>query len=71
MSQTIVTIVKAVKGQSSSGKKGGRKIGRNRIKCDRYRLSGRREKNKAGQAAKREKKFAKRREKRKAGKLSD
>ena len=32
--------------KQKSGKRGSRKIGRNKIKCDRYRLEGRREKNK-------------------------
>lgn len=31
---------------SSTGKKGGKKIGRNKSKCERYRLEGRRGKNK-------------------------
>ena len=31
---------------SSTGKKGGKKIGRNKSKSDRYRLEGKREKNK-------------------------
>ena len=32
------------------GGKKGRKIGRNKVKCDRYRAEGRREKNKARRA---------------------
>ena len=33
--------------QSSTGKKGSRKFGRDKTKCDRYKREGRREKNKA------------------------
>jgi len=40
--------------QAKGGKK-GRKIGRDKVKCARYRLEGRREKNKARRAAKRAK----------------
>lgn len=32
--------------QHQQSKKGGRKIGRNRVECERYRKQGRREKNK-------------------------
>ena len=31
---------------SSTGKKGGKKIGRDKVKCAKYRASGKREKNK-------------------------
>ena len=37
---------------SSQSKKGGRKCGRNKIKCERYRTQNRREKNKARKFAK-------------------
>ena len=40
------------------GKKGSRKIGRNKAKCDRYRSEGRREKNKLRQQRKLEKRLA-------------
>lgn len=40
------------KSNKAKGSKKGRKIGRNKIKCERYRLEGRREKNKARKAAK-------------------
>lgn len=39
-------VVMGVK-KKHQGKKGGRKIGHNKKKCDRYRAEGRREKNKA------------------------
>lgn len=46
-----------------SGKGGGsKKIGRNKKKCERYRLAGTREKNKARKEAKRQVYFKKRRE---------
>ena len=38
--------------QSSTGKKGSRKFGRDKVKCERYRREGRREKNKAKRIAK-------------------
>ena len=50
--------------KSSRGKAGSRKIGRNKIKCERYRAAGTREKNKARKAAKRKKILAKFRRKR-------
>jgi hypothetical protein len=46
------------------GKKGSRKYGRNKVKCERYRREGRREKNKARRAEKRERWLEKRRAKR-------
>lgn len=50
---------------SKKGKK-GRKIGRNKVKCQRYEAKGTREKNKLRKAEKRAKKLAKRKEKREA-----
>jgi hypothetical protein len=47
-------------GQSSRGKKGNKKHGRNRDKCKRYRDRGTREKNKARRAAKRARRYMKR-----------
>lgn len=52
-------------GKSQSGKK-GRKVGRNRDKCQRYLARGTREKNKARRAAKRERWLKKRQEKTRA-----
>ena len=40
-------------GSIKGGKKGSRKFGRNKIKCERYRRNDRRNKNKARKAAKR------------------
>ena len=45
-----------------SGKKGSRAYGRNKAKCDRYRMRGQREKNKARRMAQRERRYAKKRE---------
>lgn len=42
------------------GKKGSRKYGRNKIKCEKYRKANRREENKARKEAKRLRRFAKR-----------
>jgi hypothetical protein len=39
--------VKKVVKQRKGGKKGSRKYGRNRVKCEQYRRLGRRERNKA------------------------
>jgi len=49
---------------SSKGKHGSRKLGRNKVKCERYRAAGTREKNKARKAAKRKRILAKFRRKR-------
>jgi hypothetical protein len=38
------------------------KLGRNKVKCAKYRSEGRREKNKARKAARRQRKLAKRKE---------
>ena len=38
-------------GLKAKGSKKGRKIGRNKIKCNRYKLEGRKEKNKARRTA--------------------
>lgn len=54
MSKTNRTPVGGLKkSNKAKGSKKGRKIGRNKVKCERYRLEGRREKNKARKAAKR------------------
>ena len=53
------------KKQKEKPKGGTRKYGRNKIKCERYRREGRREKNKARRAAQRERKYARNRERRK------
>jgi len=45
--------------KTQKGKKGQRKIGRNKKKCERYRLEGRREKNKERKRLKRLKKLGK------------
>lgn len=45
----------------TGGKKGSRAYGRNKVKCARYRAEGRREKHKATRAARRERRFARRR----------
>ncbi len=45
------------KKEKAKGSKKGRKIGRNKVKCERYRLENRREKNKIKKAAKRLKKL--------------
>ena len=50
--------------KSSKGKHGSRKLGRNKIKCERYRANGTREKNKERRMAKRKKILAKFRRKR-------
>ena len=53
--------------KSSTGKHGSRKLGRNKIKCERYRANGTREKNKARRMAKRKRildKFRRKRESR-------
>jgi hypothetical protein len=58
MSKTNSTPVGGLKkSKKAKGSKKGRKIGRNKVKCERYRLEGRREKNKARKAAKRSKKM--------------
>ena len=49
---------------SSKGRHGSRKIGRNKIKCERYRAAGTREKNKARRMAKRKRILNKFRKKR-------
>lgn len=51
-----------------SGKKGkkGRKVGRNKVKCQNYAAKGTRERNKKRRADKRAKKLAKAKEKREA-----
>lgn len=55
MSKTNRTAVGGLKkSKKAKGSKKGRKIGRNKVKCERYRLENRREKNKARRAAKRE-----------------
>jgi len=46
------------------GKKGSRAYGRNKAKCERYRVRGRREANKARRMAKRERRYARRRARR-------
>ena len=53
MSKTNRAIGGLTKNKKAKGSKKGRKIGRNKIKCERYRLEDRREKNKARKAAKR------------------
>lgn len=54
MSKTNRTPVGGLKkSKKAKGSKKGRKIGRDKVKCERYRLEGRREKNKARRAAKR------------------
>jgi hypothetical protein len=45
-------VMDAKKGKSSSGKKGGKKIGRHLADCLKYKMQGRREKNKARKMAK-------------------
>lgn len=52
-------MAKPKNGQPKKGKKGTRKYGRNKIKCARYRLEDRLEKNKARRAAKRQRRLAK------------
>ena len=49
---------------SSQGKKGGKKIGRNKKKCERYRAEGRRKKNKELKILRRELKFEKAKDRR-------
>ena len=39
-------------GKPNESKKGGRKIGRNKVKCARYAVQGRKARNKARKAAK-------------------
>ena len=51
--------------ESGTGKKGSRKIGRNSTKSALYKSRGIREKNKERQRLKRERKFARNKEKRK------
>ncbi len=58
-------MIKNIENRSSTGKKGGRKIGRNSVKCAAYRSAGRREKNKARRLEARLKRFARRAEIRK------
>lgn len=54
MSKTNRTAVGGLKkSKKAKGSKKGRKIGRDKIKCARYRLEGRREKNKAARKLKR------------------
>ena len=55
MSKTNRTAVGGLtKSKKAKGSKKGRKIGRNKVKCERYRLENRREKNKAKRAARKE-----------------
>jgi len=54
----------AAKQGVGKGKRGSRKIGRDKKKCEKYRLAGRREKNKAREEAKRQATFEKRKAKR-------
>ena len=49
---------------SSTGKKGGKKIGRDKDKCARYRASGKREKNKERRIRKEAKKQGRLKERR-------
>lgn len=57
-------VVKVAK-KSHRGNK-NRKYGRNKVKCARYRAEGRREKNKARKARKRERRLLKAKQKREA-----
>lgn len=51
MSNSNTPVVMGIK-KKHTGKKGGRKIGRDKVKCERYRREGIREKNKARKIAK-------------------
>ena len=57
----------ATTGKTRKGKSGTAKYGRNQKSCERYKAGGCREKNKTRQMAKRERKFARNRERRAAG----
>jgi len=63
-------ILRQLGGKKKGGRKSGgdKKHGRNRVKCARYRLEGRREKNKARKLAKYERKMSRLRAKRMAQK---
>ena len=56
--------------KQTQGKKGGKKIGRNKKKCERYRLFGRREFNKKRKAEKKKRKFERRKKIRESKKIA-